>query len=178
MLIPPRPGCGLARTFKETSEVITEGSVGGEGGSGAGPSSSSPNVSANTEETTQTPDAETMNQTDDLKQADNAIPATATDSITIHDSNHKFDFAADMAQRRKYRVTEEQMTALREAAVRFEGTHNFHNYTVGRDASEKSCWRHMKKIEVRAFLLFSFDLGLRVKGSNKLIFGALRLVTP
>ena len=30
----------------------------------------------------------------------------------------------------------------------FEGTHNYHNFTAGRDSSDPSCKRHMKKIQV------------------------------
>ncbi|KAL5537125.1 PUS1 [Sanghuangporus sanghuang] len=54
----------------------------------------------------------------------------------------------DMIRKKAWRVSKEKMEVLREAAKRFEGTRNFHNFTVGRDPKDRSCFRHMKKIEV------------------------------
>lgn len=54
-----------------------------------------------------------------------------------------------MDRKRAWRVGPRKVEALRKAAAKFLGTHNFHNFTVGRDFKEKSCHRHMKKIEVR-----------------------------
>ncbi|EJD07283.1 pseudouridine synthase [Fomitiporia mediterranea MF3/22] len=54
----------------------------------------------------------------------------------------------EMVRKKSWRVGKEKIEALREAAKHFEGTHNFHNFTVGRDTKDRSCFRHMKKIEV------------------------------
>ncbi|KAG6866591.1 hypothetical protein C0991_002079 [Blastosporella zonata] len=54
----------------------------------------------------------------------------------------------EMARKRAWRVDPEQVERLRNAAKRFEGTHNFHNFTVARDFSDRSNQRHMKKIEI------------------------------
>ncbi|KAK2463585.1 hypothetical protein APHAL10511_004336 [Amanita phalloides] len=54
----------------------------------------------------------------------------------------------ELARKRAWRVRLEQMEKLREAASKFEGTHNFHNFTVGREFKDPSNQRHMKKIEV------------------------------
>ncbi|KAL5531441.1 hypothetical protein ACEPAG_4318 [Sanghuangporus baumii] len=54
----------------------------------------------------------------------------------------------DMIRKKAWRVSDEKIEVLREAAKRFEGTHNFHNFTVGRDPKDRSCFRYMKKIEV------------------------------
>ncbi|KAG6886242.1 hypothetical protein C0993_010804 [Termitomyces sp. T159_Od127] len=59
-------------------------------------------------------------------------------------SNHD----GELARKRAWRVGTEQVQRLRAAAKRFEGTHNFHNFTVGRDFSDRSNQRHMKKIEI------------------------------
>lgn len=53
-----------------------------------------------------------------------------------------------MIRKKKWRANPDIVNALREAAKKFEGTHNFHNFTVGRDYKERSCNRYMKKIEV------------------------------
>ncbi|KAH9940804.1 tRNA pseudouridine synthase [Epithele typhae] len=54
----------------------------------------------------------------------------------------------DLARKRAYRVTPEQIAVLRETAKKFEGSHNFHNFTVQRDFKDRSCQRNMKSIEI------------------------------
>ncbi|KAI0630861.1 pseudouridine synthase [Trametes polyzona] len=54
----------------------------------------------------------------------------------------------DLKRKRAYRITPEQLSALREAAKKFEGSHNFHNFTVGRDFRDRSCQRFLKSIEI------------------------------
>lgn len=41
------------------------------------------------------------------------------------------------------------METLRTIAQKYNGTHNFHNFTVGRDFSDRSTIRFMKSIDVR-----------------------------
>ncbi|KAJ3573587.1 hypothetical protein NP233_g2338 [Leucocoprinus birnbaumii] len=53
----------------------------------------------------------------------------------------------DMQRKRAWRVGAGQVQKLRAAAQRFLGTQNFHNFTVGRDASDKSNMRHIKSVE-------------------------------
>ncbi|KAH7914642.1 pseudouridine synthase [Hygrophoropsis aurantiaca] len=54
----------------------------------------------------------------------------------------------DLLLKRKWRIGSEQVELLRETAKKFEGTHNFHNFTVGREFSDRSNQRHMKSIEI------------------------------
>ncbi|KAI1796764.1 tRNA pseudouridine synthase [Ganoderma leucocontextum] len=54
----------------------------------------------------------------------------------------------DLQRKRAYRMTPEQLASLREAATKFEGSHNFHNFTVGRDFRDRSCQRFLKSIEI------------------------------
>ncbi|KAF8159540.1 pseudouridine synthase [Crassisporium funariophilum] len=54
----------------------------------------------------------------------------------------------DLQRKRSWRIGQEQLESLRKVVERFEGTHNFHNFTAGRDPKDRSCSRHMKKIEV------------------------------
>jgi tRNA pseudouridine38-40 synthase len=58
----------------------------------------------------------------------------------------------DLQRKRRWRVGPETIRRLREAAQKFEGTRNFHNFTVGREFSDRSTQRHMKKIEVSCML--------------------------
>ena len=55
----------------------------------------------------------------------------------------------DLARKRQWRVSAKDVDTLRATAKKFEGTHNFHNFTVGRDFADRSNQRHMIKIQVR-----------------------------
>ena len=59
----------------------------------------------------------------------------------------------DLRRKREYRITPEQLAALRDSAKKFEGSHNFHNFTVGRDFKDRSCQRFLKSIEVGLIVL-------------------------
>ncbi|KAH9919946.1 pseudouridine synthase [Amylocystis lapponica] len=54
----------------------------------------------------------------------------------------------DLRRKREYRIGPELVESLRVVAKKFEGTHNFHNFTVGRDFSDRSNQRHIKSIEI------------------------------
>ncbi|THH18354.1 hypothetical protein EW146_g2617 [Bondarzewia mesenterica] len=54
----------------------------------------------------------------------------------------------DLQRKRRWRASPEMVERLRETVKKFEATHNFHNFTVGRDFSDRSTQRHMRKIEV------------------------------
>lgn len=59
----------------------------------------------------------------------------------------------ELRRKRAWRVGPELVEKLRSAARKYEGTHNFHNFTVGREFGDRSNQRHMKHIEVRDFLV-------------------------
>lgn len=54
----------------------------------------------------------------------------------------------DLARKRAFRVSSEVVDQLRATVKKYEGSHNFHNFTVGREYNDRSCVRIMKKIEV------------------------------
>ncbi|KAI0794185.1 tRNA pseudouridine synthase [Fomes fomentarius] len=54
----------------------------------------------------------------------------------------------DLRRKRGYRIAPEQLAVLRETAKKFEGSHNFHNFTIGRDFRDRSCQRFLKSIEI------------------------------
>jgi len=74
--------------------------------------------------------------------------STPDPSQTFWDSKESSTKEEDLAIKRAWRVKEEQVQTLRKLAGRYEGTHNFHNFTVGRDFTDRSNNRYMKKIEV------------------------------
>lgn len=54
----------------------------------------------------------------------------------------------DLPRKRTYRASTDEMRYFREVMDKYEGSHNFHNFTVGADYSDRSSRRFMKKIEV------------------------------
>lgn len=54
----------------------------------------------------------------------------------------------ELQRKRAWRVGYEELDALRAAVKHFEGTHNFHNFTVNKDFRDRSNQRHMKDIQV------------------------------
>ena len=79
----------------------------------------------------------------------------------------------DLIRKRSWRVGQEQVQSLRNIVQQFEGTHNYHNFTAGRDSSDPSCKRHMKKIQVSntdCKPLFSVYLS-RPKVSDPVVYG-------
>ncbi|THD26002.1 tRNA pseudouridine synthase [Fasciola hepatica] len=53
-----------------------------------------------------------------------------------------------------YRVSAERLTQANEVLKRFRGTHNFYNFTSGRDATDKSCYRYIISIKCLPPALF------------------------
>ena len=51
-------------------------------------------------------------------------------------------------RRRAYQVSPERLELLREALAKYEGSHNFHNFTVGKTFKDPSLRRYMKKLTV------------------------------
>lgn len=47
-----------------------------------------------------------------------------------------------------YRLDQKRLGKFREAMLIFEGTHNFHNYTISKGLQERSIHRHLKSIKV------------------------------
>ena len=72
-------------------------------------------------------------------------PPTPVSDFWKHDDGSREE---DLVRKRAWRVGHEQVQSLRNIVELFEGTHNFHNFTAGRDFSDPSCKRHMKKIQV------------------------------
>lgn len=56
--------------------------------------------------------------------------------------------AEEMQAIRSYRLSSEKLTRVREILKLYEGTHLFHNYTIGRPHHDRSCQRHMLSFTV------------------------------
>lgn len=54
----------------------------------------------------------------------------------------------ELQHKRAWRIGGAELDALRASVKHFEGTHNFHNFTVNKDFRDRSNQRHMKVIQV------------------------------
>ncbi|ORX45882.1 tRNA pseudouridine synthase [Hesseltinella vesiculosa] len=80
-------------------------------------------------------------------------PTSDTDVIiTNHDrSITKYARVATDEERQRseqYQISDEQLQNFRDVMAKFEGTHNFHNYTSGRKYNEQASKRHLLSIKV------------------------------
>jgi len=62
-------------------------------------------------------------------------------------------FADDVQAKKAWRISPEGMAQARELLNAYEGSHNFYNFTVGKDFRDRSCQRVMRKLEVRSLSL-------------------------
>lgn len=58
-------------------------------------------------------------------------------------------FLADVAAKREWRISPVLLANVRDYFKEYEGSHNYYNYTVGKDFRDRSCQRVMRKLEVR-----------------------------
>ncbi|KIO26619.1 hypothetical protein M407DRAFT_15026 [Tulasnella calospora MUT 4182] len=58
--------------------------------------------------------------------------------------------AADLQRKRLWRIDEATLNRFRSVLKEFEGTHCFHNYTVGREFSDRAAQRFMMEVSVRS----------------------------
>ncbi|CAG8790162.1 13592_t:CDS:2, partial [Racocetra persica] len=56
--------------------------------------------------------------------------------------------AEEMIEKRKYRIPSKTLDLVRQGFKAYEGTHNYHNFTLGRSPMEKSCNRFIMSFEV------------------------------
>lgn len=56
----------------------------------------------------------------------------------------------EMIEKRKYRISQETIEHIRQGFKEYRGTHNYHNYTIGRSPQEKSCNRYIVDSQVSA----------------------------
>ncbi|CAG8750952.1 13857_t:CDS:10 [Cetraspora pellucida] len=56
--------------------------------------------------------------------------------------------AEEMIEKRKYRIPSRTLDLVRQGFKAYEGTHNYHNFTLGRSPMEKSCNRFIMSFEV------------------------------
>jgi tRNA pseudouridine38-40 synthase len=71
------------------------------------------------------------------------------------DSDPSFSIGTDeddLKRKRSFRISAEEMAIFREVVSKYEGSHNFYNFTVGREYADRASRRVMKRIEVGVFV--------------------------
>jgi tRNA pseudouridine38-40 synthase len=72
-----------------------------------------------------------------------ADPAAATRSPELEAAIRSVK-AAYIEAKKAYRISDDRLAAVRAAFATYEGTHNFHNFTVGKSSRDPSAKRHIK----------------------------------
>ncbi|KAI8376455.1 pseudouridine synthase [Radiomyces spectabilis] len=80
-------------------------------------------------------------------------PTSETDLRITSNVNDEVRYVAlstkeEMAEKYTYRISPENLDNFRKAMACFQGTHNFHNYTIGQSYTDKSSNRYMISIQV------------------------------
>ncbi|SPO29809.1 related to PUS1 - pseudouridine synthase 1 [Ustilago trichophora] len=65
---------------------------------------------------------------------------------TSHGTTH--DFSTDIAAKKAYRLSPATLTRIRSIFARYLGSHNYHNFTVGKEFRDRSCQRFMKALTI------------------------------
>ncbi|CAG8526469.1 4152_t:CDS:10 [Funneliformis caledonium] len=80
-------------------------------------------------------------------------PEQKSNSVVSNENVNVFtDFplatTEEMIEKRKYRISQETLEYVRQGFKAYEGTHNYHNFTIGRNPQEKSCNRYIVNFQV------------------------------
>lgn len=87
-----------------------------------------------------------------LSESEAHVSTTCLDEIIDHPfwKSHgtTSEFSVDMAAKKQYRLTPAHLAKIRSIFNRFLGSHNFYNFTVGKEFRDRSCQRFMKKLTI------------------------------
>ncbi|KAG0043197.1 tRNA pseudouridine synthase 1 [Gryganskiella cystojenkinii] len=72
----------------------------------------------------------------------------APDGSMAWDENVKISTPEEMVEKRKYRIDEATLAKVREAFKAYEGTQNFHNFTIGKKFNDRACKRYIMSFNV------------------------------
>jgi tRNA pseudouridine38-40 synthase len=150
-----------------------------------------PEPSSKPEEAAQAPDAQPSTDADQsasdskpTEQADRAaeVPGSVQPrkralnamDFALRDIKHAY-----VAAKRRYRISPERLARLQEALDKYQGTKNFHNYTVQKSPTDPSAKRHIKSFVVNPKPIIIGDtewLSLKVHGQSFMMHQIRKMV--
>ncbi|KAF8659853.1 hypothetical protein AX16_001738 [Volvariella volvacea WC 439] len=148
LLLPPKANSGLDRVLRQYTSQSSS-STGTITASESAPPNPAPAEDVNPHLSSSTAAPPVV-----APQFDKGGASVAGESTDPSQPDHAFWNIKDLTRedelqrKRAWRVPRETVEKLRRAVRKYEGTHNFHNFTVGRPYADRSNMRHMKKIEV------------------------------
>ncbi|KAG8806874.1 tRNA pseudouridine synthase 1 [Serendipita sp. 401] len=82
--------------------------------------------------------------------------------------------------RKKWRIDEETVSRFRAVLQEYIGTHNFWNFTIGREFKEAAAHRHMKSIEVSDPAIYGETewLSVQIHGQSFMLHQIVGLIAP
>jgi tRNA pseudouridine38-40 synthase len=57
-------------------------------------------------------------------------------------------YLSNLERRRGWRISDEMVNKVKECLKMYIGSHNFHNFTIGKDSKDRSCQRVMRNLSV------------------------------
>ncbi|KAJ1036284.1 hypothetical protein NDA18_000149 [Ustilago nuda] len=94
-------------------------------------------------------------QKEQLAKLESSDPQASTTSLHAivnhafwaqHGTSH--DFSTDISAKKGYRLPASLLARIRSIFARYLGSHNFHNFTVGKEFRDRSCQRFMKELSI------------------------------
>ncbi|SOV01962.1 related to PUS1 - pseudouridine synthase 1 [Ustilago sp. UG-2017a] len=94
-------------------------------------------------------------QKEELAKLETSDPEASTTSLdpilnhafwAQHGTSH--DFSTDISAKKRYRLPASHLARIRSIFARYLGSHNFHNFTVGKEFRDRSCQRFMKELSI------------------------------
>lgn len=107
-----------------------------------------------------------------------ATPAVPSHKLEVEKALRDIK-AAYIAAKRAYRITPARLQRLQEALTQYEGTRNFHNYTVQKSFKDASAQRHIKSFVVNPEPIQIRDtqwLSLKVHGQSFMMHQIRKMV--
>lgn len=152
--LPPKPGTAMEKNLSRAAGGVDDAEVvnAAQGSDSVPPTTTSSEDVASKEADDQKAPEEGEDQKADTSILDLLDPSIDLSSLPAgkfwNTIGTSYSYKQDLALKRKWRMDGDTLRRIRECVEKYEGSHNFHNFTVGKDFKDRSSQRVMKKMEV------------------------------